>query len=717
MGGFLSQIARRSFSRRLPWLWCLAVAALFVTIVRLSFFEELDVTSWLPSTLRPSPAPVLRPFDYIDTSRIRSGPDNDEGNDVMDEQDGIGTLHDKRNPKFYEGGTLTLTSQDDDASSPPKPAVYDPYPAYNSKQWRAAWKGDFRPCKGPRGKNLDRRRSEDMVLVYRGNQKGFPFPMFGSHEALELDGNVCADRCTRWGAYGFKEVENNKIGGCHTPKQITWEQVNWGALQNQCSDRNANRYWTHRDTIPSVLSFPSPAPAFSKSVAQDIDDLHRSSSSSSSEPASPSEQKFHSRTAVLVRSWHSMEWTANHIHYLRSMIMELSLHSGGEYTVFLLVDVKDSVFNLSSTADIARLKAEFIPTEFHNITIFFNAPILEAWYPGVPEHSANLQHLQPTQIFSQLHPGFDYVWQFEMDARITGHVYHFLSQSIAFAKSQARKYLWERNAYFYAPGAHGSWADFVGMVHRSMLGKEEESVWGPVRVEGVRPAGPHPPTMTAAEDDYEWGVGEEADLITFLPIFSAKDTKWTFPDKIWGVPDDLPRRASPITMWRLSRKLLGVMHNELTTNNRSVVSEMSGPTWAMLHGFKAVHVPHPMFVDGQWNAKELARIYNPGRPAMVNGGNDSVWNWDHKFDHIMYRISYMFTTQTAEDLVRRWLGYPMEENQHSDGKTHMDAQGRWWFDEGELQEGKYGRLCFPPMFVHTVKNTAAQKGSGMAVPV
>lgn len=27
----------------------------------------------------------------------------------------------------------------------------------------------------------------------------------------------------------------------------------------------------------------------------------------------------------------------------------------------------------------------------------------------------------------------------------------------------------------------------------------------------------------------------------------------------------------------------------------------------------------------------------------------------------------MFTTQTAEDLYRRWLGYPIDPNQYTDG--------------------------------------------------
>jgi hypothetical protein len=62
--------------------------------------------------------------------------------------------------------------------------VFDPYPDYNSEQWRRGWKGDFTAYRGPLGTTLDRFKPEDMMSVYRGNQNDFPFPMFGSHESL-----------------------------------------------------------------------------------------------------------------------------------------------------------------------------------------------------------------------------------------------------------------------------------------------------------------------------------------------------------------------------------------------------------------------------------------------------------------------------------------------------------------------------------------------------
>ena len=91
-----------------------------------------------------------------------------------------------------------------------------------------------------------------------------------------------------------------------------------------------------------------------------------------------------------------------------------------------------------------------------------------------------LQHHQPLEIYSQLYPNFDHYWQLEIDSRLTGHAYHFLDKAISFAKQQPRKFLWERNAYFYTPGAHGTWDEFVRMVNNSLIGKPSETIWGPV---------------------------------------------------------------------------------------------------------------------------------------------------------------------------------------------------------------------------------------------
>lgn len=701
----------------------LALFLAVVHVVREYNTSSYEYADFLPSNIQPKLPKVLRPGEYGDPTRQRRVPD------VGDEQplyevDGVGTLHNRRDGWFYLGGLKSLTSSDD-----PQPVIFDPYPDYNSEEWRTQWRGDFVACQGPRGRPLDRTSPLDMMSIYPGNQKFFPFPMFGSHEALDLDMNVCADRCSRWTAYGHDEEKGHTA--CPNSVSLNWDRVNWGKLQAQCAEENTNRY-KHSVDLPHA-SLVRPGGWTAPEVGDHID--------YSIEAINQSKLQYHPRTAIVMRSWHNMRWTPNHRRYLRSMIMELSLHSGGEYQVFLMVDVKQPL-NFHDDDAVRKLKKEFIPAEFHDITILFSEDVLAEWYPLIedhryvikmpvsygqsylhaspPNHSPIRQHLQPMQLFSYYHPNFDHYAQFEMDARNTGHMYHFLTQTRAFARRQARKFLWERNAYFYVPGAHGTHSDFTSTVDRSLRGHEDATVWGPVAAPPdmpLIPAGPKPPVPSPREDTYTWGVGEEADLITLVPIFDPTNTSWTFPNVMYGLPEDLPRRASPVTTWIMSSRLLRVMH-DASIQGMALVSEMSAPTWALLHGFKAVHAPHPIYLDGEWTSREVAGIFNRGEdPARMNGGSDSLWNFDHRFDHLLYRMTYMFTTRTAEDLFRRWMGWVADPGQYSEGAgSHRDAQGRYWFDEGRLEEKEFGRLCYPGMFVHTVKNTEEALTGGRAVP-
>ncbi|OIW26475.1 hypothetical protein CONLIGDRAFT_716753 [Coniochaeta ligniaria NRRL 30616] len=378
-------------------------------------------------------------------------------------------------------------------------------------------------------------------------------------------------------AYGYEEEKGHPP--CSKSVRVNWDKVNWGKLQAQCTEKNANRYRNAVDTVRQTLLRPS-------AWTPPTDDARF-------EP-SPG---YHSRTAIIVRSWNTMNWTPSHRQYLRSLIMELTLHSGGEYELFLLVDVK-------------RLKKESIPAEFHDIAVLFNEQVLGEWYPKIEEHTAVYQHLQPIQVFSQLHPNFDFYWQFEMDARNTAprttsssKLPPLPSASQGHTSGSATP-----TSTVYIPGAHGTWENFVHTVDRSMKGREETSVWG---------------------------------------LVSAPNTTTINPAR---KPTSSPSSPS------------------------------STPTFALLHGLKAVAAPHPIYLDGRWTARELAPVVNRGSdPARVNGGVDSLWNWDHKWDHVLFRMSYMFTTQTAEDL-------------YTDGSLHRDPQGRFWYDEGRLEEDRFGRL-------------------------
>ncbi|CAG8201153.1 unnamed protein product [Penicillium salamii] len=675
-------------SRRGTWLRRCGYLACFILVIQTYVFlsNHPDV-SFMQMTQDCFRSPrVLRPGQYHQGIEIPSPEEVADGDSA--DLVGMGMAHDRRDQQFFLGGTSTLTSSTSANASLPIPFIYDPYPAYNGRAWRRKFHGSFKPCLGPRGRDLSRKSVEDMMQVYKGNQAGFPEPRFGSHEAIGLDGAVCADRYSRFGAYGFDGDGEDEVPGFTRPPQVPWHEIDWNWLQYLCLERNADRY----ETIATVNSSQQNPLAF------DLPEVPHKQW----EPMEVGVKQFHPRSAVLIRAWNGLNWKSHHREYLRALIMELSLHSGGEYQIYVLIHVKDNDMPIFSDSKTIKRLRESIPEEFRNMALFFNNKLLEAWYPKIEEHTPQLQHHQPLQIFSQLYPHFDYYWQLEMDGRHTGHSYHFMDRAVSFAREQPRKYLWERNAYFYTPGAHGNWSQFTEMVHESLADRSDNTIWGPVIGTGIRPLGPDPPVSHPDKDNYTWGVGEEADFLTFLPIFNPKDTSWTFPDKIWNFKygEKTPRRAAVITMGRYSKRLLDLIHHAQATKGLGLASEMTGASWALFHGLKAVFVPHPIYADGQWTPQELARIYNPGPPENINGGSDSIWNFDHIFDHITYRLSYMFTTHSAENLYRRWLGFRTAE--HDGGKT--------------ISEDQFGRHCFPSMFLHTIKNTAQGMGPDRAVP-
>ncbi|KAJ5435375.1 Protein of unknown function DUF3405, partial [Penicillium cf. griseofulvum] len=578
---------------------------------------------------------VICPGDVVSNISRELKPEDDQSPPAL-EPIGLGTLHDVRHEKFYRGGTLTVNG------TPAIPAIYDPYPEYNSQQWHDEFVGNFQACEGPRGKTLSRTSPKDMMSVYPGIQKDhrkiqdffnksrdFPSPMLGSYSTTGIDGYVCADRSSQLGAYG-------------SASDVNWNETNWGSLQSR----------RHHPTSPPSL--PLHPPLSTRTFRNQA-------------PPSPDNLQHKTRSAVILRAWSDMEWTENIKQNIRLLIMELSLHSGSEYEVVILLHVKDKSIPIYTEDPLVMndIKAQFVPAEFHNMVVFFNDHTLASWYRKVEEHSSGLQYWQPLQAFSRVFQDFDYYWQFEMSSRFTGHTYHFLEKSTEFAKRQPRKYLWERNAYFYIPGTHGTWNNFVRGIKSSMKGRMS-----------VTPVGPSPPVASPDDDDYEWGVGEEADLITFLPIFDPTNTKWLFGDHFWGISEGVnpPRVASVVAMARVSKNLLDQMHNLQVQQGIGIFTEMTAPTLALWHGLKAVYVPHPLYVDGKWTPKELGRILNPGEPDKINGGENSFWNWDHRWDHILYRMTYMFTTQTAEDFYRRWLGYPVDSNQYTDGLREKKTQ-------------------------------------------
>jgi hypothetical protein len=172
--------------------------------------------------------------------------------------------------------------------------------------------------------------------------------MFGSHEAVGFDAQVSFDRYTRYGAYGFGEDESY-VTNWIKPSKVKWDDVDWSDLQRQCYDRNAARFSQKNDGLAKAKQHISPE----------------------------------SRTAVLIRTYVGKKYNENDLQVIRSMITELSLQSGGEYSVFLLLHVKNSELPIDQIDVHQKVLKDNIPEEFWNMTILWNVPMVASRYPNL----------------------------------------------------------------------------------------------------------------------------------------------------------------------------------------------------------------------------------------------------------------------------------------------------------------------------------------------
>ncbi|KAE8391754.1 hypothetical protein BDV23DRAFT_63277 [Aspergillus alliaceus] len=604
-------------------------------------------------------------------------------------------------------------------------SVFDPYPKYTSSEYVARY-GEKREC------FLDDKGTLRVPLVhhYPGVPRGFPEAVMGSNEEIGIRDDVCFDRFGRLGPYGLGySVRKGGIGagleGHREGAERVWDEfppvdfrkVDWAAAQNRCLATNSHRF---RD-LPQprsnrFLSMPIGA-RDSKNMP------FETAQNQQEQPQAGTE--YLPRTAVIIRTWHDFRYSAEDILYLRSLISELSLLSGGEYTIHFLVHVKDENLQIwSDDETYDRVLKDALPAEFRNLGTLWSERQMalmypgleETWTRGLPIHGVYRSTHMPLQYFAHQHPEYDYYWNWEMDARYTGHWYHFFDKVVSWARAQPRKELWERNSRFYVPSVHGTWEDFKHMVrvqteigtnspnnlwsarpgqdqspgYRSGLRQQgDKSIWGPERpnerdIFEVEGEGIPPTTME--KDRYDWGVGEEADLIVFNPLYDPEGTTWLLRDDVTGYNRENgmpPRRAAIITASRFSRKLLHTMHQEMVHKRHSMFSEMWPATTALHHGFKAVYVPHSVYIDRRWPTKYLESVFNAGRNGASGGARTSIFG---DREHNFKGTTWFYSAGFSPNLWRRWLGYKVDN------------------DGGELAElAGEGRMCLPPMLLHPVK--------------
>ncbi|KAF2402956.1 hypothetical protein EJ06DRAFT_541772 [Trichodelitschia bisporula] len=601
---------------------------------------------------------------------------------------------------YYKSGTKRLPSDEADALK-----IDSPYPDYRSEQWKRRWKGDFVPCEGPRGIELTD-SIEDSVRVYPGVPPNFPKPLVGSSAAIGLADNICVDRLQRYGPYGYNPLLRFPIS------IVDWDNVDWGELQNKCLGRNKERFAPHARVRPAMK------PDFANQDPVD-ETLHEEIRREEPDPPE-GEPQYEPRTAVLIRTWEGYDYSQNDVLAIRAMVSELALRTGGTYQVFLFVNIKDRGMPIhTSPAAYDHMLAKTVPRELRSIAVLWNEDMVQRMYPLVGDWQVYWHQYMPVQWFAETHPQFDYVWNWEVDVRSIGNHFHLLDRLGDFAAKQPRKYLWERNARFFIPSHHGDDFSAFAKASNAIIAESAAAgnitpVWGPQPFSPLTtPLGPTPPTAESA-DDFTWGVGEEADFITLLPMWDPIHTFWTMKNKVWNFSpgiapsftaehptddgfyhpylDTMPRRGFINTVTRLSRRLLRAMHAE-NRAGRTTQAEMWPSTAALHHGLKAVYAPHPVYSGHTWPGRYADLVFNAdgGIGGRWGQERDSIYNQDREVNFRDW--SWYYHAGFPRVLYRRWMGWRARDAAGEFGGTE--------WEEGERGPG--GRMCLPPMLLHPVK--------------
>jgi len=738
---FAYHLPRRRFTRYFTLAISTTLVLLILYLFRSSEASETEIRLGLKKPLPPPPAWEQFPFLQRYHGGIRTlvdkqenkpeypaGSDEEELRILQEAAMARKSKDDVVNPK--DSGFQKRQQADMEQNKHmfvTKNEKFDPFYRWQNKEFESAVKCYL---------NNETKLEAPQLMSYRGVTAGFPDPAYGSHTLLGLRDDVCFERFGRLGPYGYGY--SRKFGGSGAgmedekedhmdvwdgkeENQVDWREVRWAAAQEVCERANRHRFkkTAERERNHFFTSMGTGGP---------VKEREDQAKLAAVKEQGPSGKKLLPKAAVIVRTWHDYHYDAEDVLYLRALINELAIQSGGEYTVHFLIHVKDNDLQIwSDDETYQRVLDDALPEEFRGMGTLWSEAQMSIIYPGLeesnyrdlPVHGAYRSTYMPVQYFAHMHPEYDFFWHWEMDIRYTGHFYHFFHQVSEWAKQQCRKGLWERNGRFYVPSEHGSWEDFRQMVRvqtehgtatkqniYSKMGEDagskhpldevgrrpEKPVWGP-----MPPTGPGneiwntsddfgPPSEYDA-DNYEWGVGEEADFITFNPLFDPHLTNWILAEDVTGynTTDGFPpRRTAIITASRLSRRLLETMHRETALKRHTMFSEMWPGSAALHHGYKAVYVPHPVYIDRAWPTSYLAAIFNNGRNGAAGGARTSVFSDERQ--HNFLGTTWYYHAGHSPNLWKRWLGYKVD----NDGGEMFEKNGE-------------GRMCVPGMLLHPVK--------------
>ena len=529
-----------------------------------------------------------------------------------------------------------------------EPHVYTPYPSYTSRSYRRLWKGKHAPCVGPRDTEVDGNRL-DRLRYYRPVPSGLcsqitmpvrtllicpqdhqPPPTIGSHDSLHINPRICLDRWSRFNPAGYDEdhIDLDRDLDEDVLPRLDWDHMDWDTMQEQCYIRNQDRY-EQRSAFPSkVFDLPT------EDEKVNVDSTLYFPQQPNTTWWSPSQ--YHLRTGVVVHLNARPNWPVDTQQFLRSLILELSLHTGGEYEIILLVRSPHPDNTLFSNDNLYNTELRrSTPPEFRNITMLYNAALTSAWYPGTelshPPDQESQAELQTLALLSLLRPDLEHIYHISHQVRYTSNFYPLLESLTSFAASQPRQGLQERNSHLYFPSLHHRYSTFVSL-HTNVTSLPDP----PSPCPGITPIGPDPPNTPADYPSY--GITEPADLITLSPILSPSSllTPSATPQipalrpfnttSIHGVSIStallLTTTSSALTSY--SKRLLRAIHHTQLTTNASMPGPMLGPSIARVHGLKAVVAPMPNWLDVATTPSDVYRDLEGGvLTASSQGGNET----------------------------------------------------------------------------------------------
>ncbi|KAK3295224.1 uncharacterized protein B0H64DRAFT_142450 [Chaetomium fimeti] len=543
------------------------------------------------------------------------------------------------------------------------------------KQWSLA--PPRVPCVGPRGLDLGQEDNDDNPLE-NAIDIPYPRPFVGSHESMGLS-QTWMTAAERYGPYGWGDDKPT-----YGKTKVAWDSTDWAALQNQCLERNAQR-------------FKQPVPI---DAGKQRFRMREAGEEVRLPVVEPQAARHVPRTAIVFRAFEGYNYTTEDLINLRATTAETALRFGGEYTVFILVNVKDKGRDIFASEDnYRRAVRELVPAEFRSMAVLFDETLLQSWYPSIKTHITTYQVMQPLQLFGHFYPEFDHYWQLELDLRFTGHAGRYLMGMSDFAREQPRKQAIERSTWFYMPESHRSYSDLLAAVNASLEGQGGLG-WG-MKIDDFEPLGPRPPVNDPLDDNFEWGVGEEADFIAVGPCAHVQymvDWAWRNWYQRLKAGTRTPRWMCQPAMGRASRTLLHAAHHAQAAQDLAVHSEATLSSFALWHGLKLVAPPHPVYQNPQWPLDKMYKLYNgPGdveshqKPGMVGMAHGDAIYRITPYAYITTSSSFWYSSPFPDEIYDAWLSRGPRG-----GNASAEVPYVLWRSED-------GTVYAPNMMLHPVK--------------